>query len=128
MRQFEAQVYRYDGEPIWISNNIRALYNEVGELQGYEGFVQDITNRKQAELLQQRNLELHRLAMLDGLTQIPNRRQFDETIALEWQRSEREQVPLSLLLCDVDFFKLYNDTYGHQAGDNSLRQVAQALL
>ncbi|MDX2232820.1 MAG: diguanylate cyclase [Leptolyngbyaceae cyanobacterium bins.349] len=125
--QYEIQVYRYDGKPIWISKNIRALYNEMGELQGYEGFVQDITNRKQAEILQQRNLELHRLAMLDGLTQIPNRRQFDEILEQEWKRSQREQLSLSLLMCDVDFFKRYNDTYGHQAGDECLQTVAQTL-
>lgn len=125
--QFEAQMYCRDGTLIWVSKNIRAIYDDAGRLQGYEGFVQDITNRKQAEILQVRNLELHRLAMLDGLTQIPNRRQFDETLEREWQRSQREQTPLALLLCDVDFFKRYNDTYGHQAGDECLQKIAQVL-
>jgi len=77
--------------------------------------------------LQRANQELQRLAILDSLTQLANRRRFDEYLAQEWQRLSREQTPLSLILCDVDFFKDYNDTYGHQAGDHCLRQIAQAL-
>ena len=85
---------------------------------------------QQAELYQQlevANQELKRLATLDGLTGLANRRRFDEYIEQEWQRLAREQEPLSLILCDIDFFKLYNDTYGHQAGDDCLKQVATAL-
>ncbi len=77
--------------------------------------------------VQAANEELHRLATLDGLTQIANRRRFDEYLEDEWRRLKREQVPLSLILLDVDFFKLYNDTYGHLAGDDCLRQLANAL-
>lgn len=73
------------------------------------------------------NQELQRLATSDGLTQVSNRRCFDEHLEREWQRSLREQTPLALILCDIDFFKLYNDTYGHQAGDECLRRVALAL-
>jgi diguanylate cyclase (GGDEF)-like protein len=72
-------------------------------------------------------LELQRLVGLDGLTQIANRRRFDECLQREWQRLARDQMPLALLLCDIDFFKAYNDTYGHQAGDDCLRQVAALL-
>ncbi|MEH1969484.1 PAS domain S-box protein [Nostoc sp.] len=77
--------------------------------------------------VQAANEELKRLATLDGLTQIANRRRFDEYLEIEWHRLKREQVPLSLILFDVDFFKLYNDTYGHLAGDDCLRQLASAL-
>ncbi|ODG97900.1 hypothetical protein A4S05_11485 [Nostoc sp. KVJ20] len=77
--------------------------------------------------VQAANEELHRLATLDGLTQIANRRRFDEYLEGEWQRLKREQLALSLILFDVDFFKLYNDTYGHLAGDDCLRQLASAL-
>lgn len=85
----------------------------------------EIRDRLTAEAaLQTANLELQRLAHLDGLTQVPNRRSFDEQMHYEWQRLCREQQPLSLLLCDVDYFKLYNDYYGHQQGDACLKQIA----
>ncbi len=77
--------------------------------------------------LEQANAELRRLVTLDGLTQIANRRRFDEYLSQEWLRSAREQQPLSLIFCDIDYFKPYNDTYGHQTGDDCLRRVAQAL-
>lgn len=71
--------------------------------------------------------ELQHVANSDSLTQIANRRQFDERLSWEWQRMAREKMPLSLILCDIDYFKLYNDHYGHQAGDVCLRQVAQVI-
>lgn len=85
---------------------------------------------QQSELyhqLQRANQELQRLAASDGLTQVANRRCFDDTLNAEWQRLGREQLPLSLILCDVDYFKRYNDTQGHLAGDDVLRQVASAI-
>lgn len=85
---------------------------------------------QQSQLYQQlelANQELHRLVTVDGLTQVANRRRFDEYLLQEWRRLAREQAPLSLIMCDVDFFKLYNDTYGHQAGDECLIQVASAI-
>jgi diguanylate cyclase (GGDEF)-like protein len=74
-----------------------------------------------------KNLELNRISRLDGLTQIANRRHFDEQLQFEWRRLTRSRKPLSLVLCDVDYFKRYNDTYGHQMGDFCLKQVAQAM-
>ncbi len=89
---------------------------------------QEIEQRHRAEAaLQKANEELKRLATLDSLTQVANRRRFDECLTLAWRISVREQLPLSLLLCDIDFFKLYNDSKGHQAGDDCLQQVAQAM-
>ena len=85
---------------------------------------------RQAELyqsLQAANQELSRLAITDDLTQIANRRHFDECLAREWNRLLRDPAPLSLVFCDVDDFKAYNDLYGHQAGDECLYLVAQAL-
>ena len=77
--------------------------------------------------LEAANQELQRLATLDGLTQLANRRRFDEYLQWCWAWTSREKVPLSLILCDIDCFKLYNDTYGHPAGDDCLKAVAQAL-
>ncbi len=77
--------------------------------------------------LKQANLELEKLVNLDGLTQIANRRCFDDRLRIEWQRLSREQQPMSLLLIDIDYFKRYNDCYGHQTGDECLKTIAQAL-
>ncbi|WP_375502015.1 diguanylate cyclase domain-containing protein [uncultured Nostoc sp.] len=77
------------------------------------------------------NEKLQRLATLvtiDFLTQVANRRRFEEYIDQEWRRMARKQQPLSLILLDVDFFKSYNDTYGHQAGDRALRKIAKAIV
>ncbi|MBD2415498.1 diguanylate cyclase response regulator [Nostoc calcicola FACHB-389] len=73
------------------------------------------------------NFELQRLVTIDGLTEVANRRGFEEYFYQEWQRMKREQRPLSLILCDVDFFKSYNDTYGHRVGDRCLLKIAQAI-
>lgn len=73
------------------------------------------------------NDQLEKLALLDGLTQIPNRRYFDDHLQQEWRRAQREAQYISLILCDVDFFKRYNDTYGHQQGDECLIAIAQML-
>lgn len=78
--------------------------------------------------LKRRTDELQRLARLDGLTGIANRRSFDLALAAEWRRVSRTQTPLSLLLADVDFFKRYNDLYGHVAGDECLKAVAAAFV
>lgn len=71
--------------------------------------------------------ELKEVSRLDGLTQIPNRRTFDEALETEWKRCCRNKKPLSLIIGDVDFFKQFNDIYGHQAGDACLKAVANAL-
>jgi diguanylate cyclase (GGDEF)-like protein len=70
---------------------------------------------------------LKQIATLDGLTCIPNRRYFDDTLRAEWKRCQRASSPLSLILIDIDYFKQFNDAYGHQAGDQCLKAVAGAL-
>jgi len=77
------------------------------------------------QLVRQRRM-LERLANIDGLTELANRRRFDELYAVEWQRAQRNGRPLSLALLDIDAFKQYNDHYGHPAGDRALRAVARA--
>ena len=67
-------------------------------------------------------------ALLDGLTGVANRRKFDEDLQTDWRQCLRETAPLSLILIDIDYFKLYNDRYGHQVGDNCLKLVARALV
>ncbi|MRW89631.1 diguanylate cyclase [Duganella sp. FT80W] len=77
--------------------------------------------------LQESNRKLTALSATDGLTGLANRRSFDAALAREWGRAQRAGEPLALAMLDVDFFKLYNDSYGHQAGDNCLREVARVL-
>ena len=71
--------------------------------------------------------KLNRLSSIDGLTGVANRRRFDEYISLEWSKGKRNIKPLSLIMIDIDYFKNYNDTYGHQAGDECLITVAATL-
>jgi diguanylate cyclase (GGDEF)-like protein len=78
------------------------------------------------ELVQHRKL-IEKIAMLDGLTGIPNRRAYDERLQNEWNRACRSGEPFSLAFLDVDYFKPYNDTYGHAAGDLALKKIAQTL-
>ncbi|NMF82813.1 PAS domain S-box protein [Nodosilinea sp. P-1105] len=95
----------------------------------------DLTYQKQAEArqaelhrqLRQVNAELSRQATIDSLTQIANRRQFDQVLGKVWRRSQLKQTPVSLILADIDFFKPYNDNYGHPQGDRCLCQVAEAI-
>jgi len=82
---------------------------------------------KTSEELERVNRRLEQLSMLDGLTGIVNHRHFQERLDMEWRRARREKKPLALLMIDIDLFKLLNDAKGHQAGDECLRQIAQAL-
>ncbi len=100
--------------------------DEIGRLgHSFDALVQTID--EQTRELKAANEQLIMMSMLDGLTGIANRRLFDANISKEWRRAMREQTPLSLVLLDVDYFKNYNDTYGHQRGDQCLITVAQAL-
>lgn len=110
--------------------------NAIRQWQQFEiGLLQPLVEQlaiaiQQASLFEQleaANQELKRLACLDGLTGVANRRYFDESFNREWQRLAREQAPLALILCDIDYFKQYNDTYGHLAGDLCLKQIASAI-
>jgi two-component system chemotaxis family response regulator WspR len=87
----------------------------------------DSALRESQRALIEANLELQRLTRVDGLTGLANRRYFDEFFTAEWKRAVRTQTPLSVLMIDIDCFKRYNDTYGHLAGDQVLRQVAETI-
>lgn len=83
--------------------------------------------QQQKQQLESVNRALQYLATYDSLTEVRNRHSFNEYLDTEWRRLAREEAPLSLIMCDIDYFKLYNDTYGHQAGDECLRQVAAVI-
>ena len=119
---FKRDFYSPSGESYWY----HFVAVKLGD--GFAITIRDITARKQVEMaLQEANHKLELLANLDGLTQVANRRCFNERLQREWSRLAREQQPLSLILFDVDKFKSYNDYYGHLAGDDCLIKIAQAL-
>lgn len=95
----------------------------------YLYFQQQLLKIKSSEIekLKNENKLLKQLCIIDELTQIANRRYFNETLGKEWRRLARSSTPLSLIICDIDFFKVYNDTYGHLVGDCCLQQIAQAI-
>lgn len=96
------------------------------ELAGANILLEDKV-RERTSALQEANRKLADLSVTDGLTGLFNRRRFDEVLYNEWQRARRQKQPLGLLMIDVDQFKLYNDRFGHQAGDDCLRTIAQVL-
>ncbi|MFD4838775.1 sensor domain-containing diguanylate cyclase [Achromobacter sp. NPDC058515] len=117
-----------DNGYVWIRDVVHVVRNGKGEVEALIGFMFDITERKKTEeklLNLQKELEV--LSFKDGLTNIANRRRFDSSFELEWDRARSERQPLSVLLFDVDFFKQYNDLYGHTQGDKCLVEIAQTL-
>lgn len=100
----------------------------VKDKRTIQGTIRDISKRKQAEQeLALLHGELQQLSYLDSLTGIANRRMFDQTFANEWSRCQRNKRPVSLMMIDIDYFKQFNDLYGHQKGDDCLISVAKAL-
>lgn len=112
----------------WKTHDIEYL-KRVGEILG--NTLQNLHNQKALQKVQielvEANKQLERLANIDGLTGIGNRRFFDNALECELVESRNSQLPLSLLLIDVDSFKAFNDTYGHVAGDNALKKIAETL-
>lgn len=124
-----------DGKLYWLDTTIVPIKDENGEIERYISFRIDITDRKRHESeiqkayqsLAEANSQLEKISRIDGLTKIANRRYFDEILKSESSRLSRTSIPLSLILCDIDYFKDYNDTYGHPAGDSCLQRVAQSI-
>ena len=126
----EYRVRKRSGEYIWVEANLRVYKNPNTNLpEGILNLVRDITDRKRTERqLQESYRAVEALATVDALTAVANRRRFDEFLNSEWRRGMRANKPLSLVMIDVDCFKLYNDTYGHVRGDSCLKQIAEAAL
>jgi diguanylate cyclase (GGDEF)-like protein/PAS domain S-box-containing protein len=117
-----------DGDYVWIRDVVHVVRKADGSVDSLIGFMFDISERKKTEeqliLLQK---ELEELSFKDGLTGIANRRRFDALVEIEWSNARRNRQPLSLVMLDIDYFKQYNDRYGHLEGDNCLRRVARVL-
>lgn len=115
-KAFDEEIeYNYKQQNKWF----HCIAVKLGD--GFSVTVRDITERKKLEL------KLSKLATIDSLTGVYNRHSFDKILSQEWQRCGRGKQPLSLILCDIDFFKPYNDFYGHQAGDKCLIEVAKIM-
>lgn len=116
-----------DGSFVWIRDVVHVV-RKNGEVEALVGFMFDISERKKSEeKLLQLQRELEALSYRDGLTNVANRRRLDQELKREWASAYRSQQPLSLIMLDIDFFKEYNDHYGHMAGDECLRRVAALL-
>ncbi len=116
-----------DGGYVWIRDVVHVIRNG-NEVEALVGFMFDISERKknEEELLRLQR-ELEEFSYRDGLTGVSNRRMFDQVLVREWGSAYRNQQPLSVIMLDIDYFKEYNDHYGHQAGDDCLRRVAGLL-
>ena len=111
-----------------IENHLRLRSLQLQLMDKNTELQAEVWQRKKAEKeLVQANLELKKLVNVDGLTGVANRRYFDLTLEQEWYRLKREELPLSLIMCDIDYFKQYNDYYGHVKGDQCLTTVAQTM-
>lgn len=116
-----------DGKYTWIRDVVHVVRKQ-GEVEALIGFMFDINERKETERkLIELQKELEELSFTDSLTGIANRRKFDMILEIEWAMARRNRQPLSLILLDIDFFKQYNDLYGHLQGDECLKRVAGAL-
>lgn len=117
-----------NGDYVWIRDVVHVVRKLNGEVDSLIGFMFDITERKKTEQeLFKLQKELEELSFKDGLTGVANRRMFDNVIETEWLKARQNQQPLSLIIMDIDFFKEYNDCYGHLQGDDCLKQVAETL-
>ncbi|WP_417548799.1 diguanylate cyclase [Methylophaga sp.] len=117
-----------DGNYVWIRDVVHVVRKENGEVDSLIGFMFDISERKKTEQeLIKLQKELEELSFKDGLTGVANRRMFDSVIETEWLKARQNKQPLSLIIIDIDFFKEYNDFYGHLQGDDCLKQVAETL-
>lgn len=115
------------GDYVWIRDVVHVVRNN-GEVEALVGFMFDISERKKnEEQLLRLQRELEDLSFKDGLTGVANRRRFDNALEQEWASAQRTGEPLSMILLDIDFFKQYNDGYGHLLGDDCLKQIAGCL-
>jgi diguanylate cyclase (GGDEF)-like protein/PAS domain S-box-containing protein len=119
---------RKNGESYWVAVSISPIIDSNGIITHFVSINEDITTRKETEeKIKRLNAGLEQLAMTDYLTSLYNRRYFMQRGTEEFKRAKRNKQPLALLMLDIDQFKKVNDTYGHEAGDMALQQVASVL-
>lgn len=127
--------YRKDGSMFWNELSISPVFDSSGKATHFIGIQKDVTARveldsrlkKERKSLQESKAKLENLVIHDSLTGIYNRRHFETQFKESWQHLVETQGSLTLMMVDVDYFKRYNDTYGHVAGDHALKKVASSL-
>ncbi len=126
--RYISKVERTSGVATWYDVVKSPYQDPASGTNGVLVITRDVSERYLAEQkLASANLELEKLSFIDGLTKVANRRRFDEQLDILWRLHVRQQKPLTIMLCDIDYFKDYNDSYGHQKGDDALIQVAQVF-
>jgi diguanylate cyclase (GGDEF)-like protein/PAS domain S-box-containing protein len=131
----EVRVRKKDGNYLWFESSAHCIKDSKGTIKEILSVSRDITVRKVMEKqlkeanikLTEANEKLKELSFTDSLTGISNRRYFETCLKRDWRRTQRTFKPLSLLMIDIDYFKIYNDTYGHLQGDECLKIVAQTF-
>jgi diguanylate cyclase (GGDEF)-like protein/PAS domain S-box-containing protein len=127
--------YRKDGSMFWNELSISPIFDFEGELTHYLGIQKDVTNKilmeehmkGQYNELKQSNTMLEYLINIDPLTGVYNRRYLEEQLRIQWKIALRQKTHITIFMLDIDHFKKYNDSYGHLAGDDALKNVAQVL-
>ncbi len=124
----ELEYCHKNGSVLWLENVLRAIRNERGEVIALQGMSRDITKRRQMEeALRDSVQRLEELSITDGLTGLYNQRHFYNALTLEMTRSQRYGRSLSLMMIDIDDFKVFNDTYGHMEGDRVIEHLGAAI-
>ncbi|HED35122.1 MAG TPA: diguanylate cyclase [Gammaproteobacteria bacterium] len=117
-----------NGDLYWVDSAIVPNISAEGKIDAYVSVRINITERKrQEEALRDANEKLEKISRVDALTQVANRRHFDEMLEYDVNKMRRFNIPLTLIICDIDHFKKLNDTYGHTTGDMCLQKVAQCI-
>ncbi len=109
-----------------FSESFQTIKRQDKELRNHQDNLEQLI-KERTSALEKANKRLKALTMIDGLTRIANRRRFDEYLEVEWSRMRREKKPLAIIISDIDYFKKFNDNYGHQAGDECLKKVAATI-
>jgi len=118
--EMEYRLKRHDGEYRWINDRGTPIFSSENEFIGYIGSCMDVTDKIEGQKLKE-------LAQIDGLTRIYNRQYFEQVGRNEFLKSQRFNIPISLMMIDIDYFKTINDKYGHLAGDLVLKEVSKCL-
>jgi diguanylate cyclase (GGDEF)-like protein/PAS domain S-box-containing protein len=127
--------YRKDGSMFWNELSLSPIFDSEGKLRSYIGIQKDVTSKilveehlkRENKALKQSNTMLEYLINIDSLTGVYNRRYLEQQLAIQWKIAIRQKAHITIFMLDIDYFKKYNDAYGHPAGDEALKKVAEVL-